>query len=824
MLEAESDKLLKMEERLAERVVGQDEAVRAVSRAVRRGRVGLRDPGKPIGSFLFLGPSGVGKTELAKALAEFLFDDEQSLTRLDMSEFMEKHMAQRLVGAPPGYVDSEEGGFLTEAVRRRPYSVLLFDEVEKAHADVFNLLLQVLDDGRLTDGRGRTADFSNTVVIMTSNIGSKRLLETDPKLFETRRGASRRCATSCARSSGAFLRPEFLNRIDDVVLFRPLSKEDLRGIVDIQLRRLEKLLDRPRAQARSSPRRPRTSSSSSGYEPAFGARPLKRAILKKLQDPLAEEILRGGYPPGSVVKVDVDGRRVRVREGLTAAMRVHLVGVSGTGMGALAALFARRAHDVSGSDVAFDPPIGPDAASARRALPAGLRRRAPRRRAPDLVVVGNAIRRDNPEAVAAERARPPARVDVAARCASTSSRSAGRSSSPARTARRRRARCARGSCRARASSRAGSSAASRKGLPARRGDRLDAACGPDRGPRARSSSRATSTTPSTGTSSRSSSTTSASAPTTSPSSRASSTTTSTSTPTSRRTRPRSARSCARCPRAGSSCATRTTRARATSSPREARGARRVVRARAATTPGDVTPDWLGAPAAPSTRDGAQAFDLFAGGVSCGRFALRVPGRHNVRNALAAIAACAEGFGVSVDATRARTWRRSRACAAGRSSSASRAACASTTTSRTTRPPSTRRCARCAARHPGGALWVVFEPRSATACRALHQEAYARAFDAADHVLLAPLGRSEHPRAPSALDLDAPGARARATRRARRRASRPSSSALAREARRRATPSRSSRTARSAGSTQKLLDALEALEVGPCRVNARSELR
>ncbi len=188
MLEAESDKLLKMEARLAERVVGQDEAVRAVSRAVRRGRVGLRDPGKPIGSFLFLGPSGVGKTELAKALAEFLFDDEQSMTRLDMSEFMEKHMAQRLVGSPPGYVDSEEGGYLTEAVRRRPYSVLLFDEVEKAHADVFNLLLQVLDDGRLTDGRGRTANFSNTVVIMTSNIGSKRLLETDAKLWETAEG------------------------------------------------------------------------------------------------------------------------------------------------------------------------------------------------------------------------------------------------------------------------------------------------------------------------------------------------------------------------------------------------------------------------------------------------------------------------------------------------------------------------------------------------------------------------------------------------------------------------------------------------------------
>jgi len=303
MLEAESDKLLKMEARLAERVVGQDEAVRAVSRAVRRGRVGLRDPGKPIGSFLFLGPSGVGKTELAKALAEFLFDDEQSLTRLDMSEFMEKHMAQRLVGAPPGYVDSEEGGYLTEAVRRRPYSVLLFDEVEKAHADVFNLLLQVLDDGRLTDGRGRTANFSNTVVIMTSNVGSKRLLETEPSLFETPEGLEA-LRDVMQEELRAFLRPEFLNRIDDVVLFRPLSRRDLRGIVDIQLRRLEKLTaDRELKIDLSDAARNKLVEL--GYEPAFGARPLKRAILKQLQDPLAEEILRGGYAPGSVVKVDL---------------------------------------------------------------------------------------------------------------------------------------------------------------------------------------------------------------------------------------------------------------------------------------------------------------------------------------------------------------------------------------------------------------------------------------------------------------------------------------------------------------------------------------
>jgi ATP-dependent Clp protease ATP-binding subunit ClpB len=313
MLEAESDKLLKMEARLGERVVGQSEAVRAVSRAVRRGRVGLRDPGKPIGSFLFLGPSGVGKTELAKALAEFLFDDEASMTRLDMSEFMEKHMAQRLVGAPPGYVDSEEGGFLTEAVRRKPYSVLLFDEVEKAHADVFNLLLQVLDDGRLTDGRGRTADFSNTVVIMTSNIGSKRILETDLKLFESDEG--REALRDVLRDElKNFLRPEFLNRIDDVVIFRPLSKDDLRGIVDIQLRRLERLMvDRELKLELSDGAKQQLVEI--GYEPAFGARPLKRAILKSVQDPLAEEILAGNFPIGTVVRVTAEGDVFRFEKG-----------------------------------------------------------------------------------------------------------------------------------------------------------------------------------------------------------------------------------------------------------------------------------------------------------------------------------------------------------------------------------------------------------------------------------------------------------------------------------------------------------------------------
>lgn len=305
MLEADTEKLLRMEERLMLRVVGQNEALRAVSRAVRRGRVGLRDPGRPIGSFLFLGPSGVGKTELAKALAEFLFDDEQSLTRLDMSEFMERHMAQRLLGAPPGYVDSEQGGFLTEAVRRRPYSVLLFDEVEKAHADVFNLLLQVLDDGRLTDGRGRVADFSNTVVIMTSNIGASRILETEPRLFESEEGrdALRDVLLTELRT---FFRPEFLNRVDDVIVFRALSREHLRGIIDIQLRKLEELLEDRKVRVELS-EEAKNRIVELGYDPAFGARPLRRAILREVQDPLAEHLLSGAYRSGDVIRVVVRG-------------------------------------------------------------------------------------------------------------------------------------------------------------------------------------------------------------------------------------------------------------------------------------------------------------------------------------------------------------------------------------------------------------------------------------------------------------------------------------------------------------------------------------
>jgi ATP-dependent Clp protease ATP-binding subunit ClpB len=302
MLEGEAEKLLKMEERLAEQVIGQDEACAAVSRAVRRGRVGLRDPGKPIGSFLFLGPSGVGKTYFAKKLAEFLFDHEQALTRLDMSEFMEKHMAQRLIGSPPGYADSEQGGFLTEAVRRRPYSVLLFDEVEKAHADVFNLLLQLLDDGRLTDGRGRTADFSNTVVVMTSNIGSKRILECDPKLFETPDG--REALRDVVHTElNAFFRPELLNRIDDIVVFKGLQKKDLRGIVEGELRKIGKMLaERDMSLTVSDAAKDRLVEL--GYEPALGARPLKRAIMRELQNPLAQAILEGGALAFGKVAVD----------------------------------------------------------------------------------------------------------------------------------------------------------------------------------------------------------------------------------------------------------------------------------------------------------------------------------------------------------------------------------------------------------------------------------------------------------------------------------------------------------------------------------------
>ncbi|MFZ5891606.1 MAG: AAA family ATPase [Myxococcota bacterium] len=310
MLEGETSRLLELEDRLRKRVVGQDHALAALGRAVRRGRMGLRDPKRPIGSFLFLGPSGVGKTELCKALAAQLFDDERALTRLDMSEFMERHMAQRLIGAPPGYADSEQGGFLTEAVRRRPYSVLLFDEVEKAHPDVFNLLLQLLDDGRLTDGRGKTADFSNTVVIMTSNIGSEHVLEAEPARFETDEGRDALRAELLTRLR-QFFRPELLNRIDEVLVFRPLGRQQLSLVVELELAQIGRLL-RDRGLTLRATEAAKARLVELGYEPALGARPLKRVILRHVQDPLAEGLLAGRFAGASTVVVDAEGDAIRL--------------------------------------------------------------------------------------------------------------------------------------------------------------------------------------------------------------------------------------------------------------------------------------------------------------------------------------------------------------------------------------------------------------------------------------------------------------------------------------------------------------------------------
>src|SRR5688572_6229669 len=300
MLEGEREKLLKMEERLAKRVVGQTEAVRAVSDAVRRNRAGLGDPNRPIGSFMFLGPTGVGKTELSKALAEFLFDDENAMVRIDMSEFMEQHSVARLIGAPPGYVGYEEGGRLTEAVRRRPYSVILFDEIEKAHRDVFNVLLQVLDDGRLTDGQGRTVDFKNTVIIMTSNIGSQQIQEL------TRQGAPDVEVEAAVRDMlKGYFRPEFLNRVDEIIVFHPLGKEQLTRIVDVQLGGLRKRLAGRRIGVRVTDAAKRLLADE-GYDPQFGARPLKRVIQHRIENPLASRILRGEFAEGETVRIDAD--------------------------------------------------------------------------------------------------------------------------------------------------------------------------------------------------------------------------------------------------------------------------------------------------------------------------------------------------------------------------------------------------------------------------------------------------------------------------------------------------------------------------------------
>jgi ATP-dependent Clp protease ATP-binding subunit ClpB len=304
MLEGEREKLLQMEDKLRERVVGQDEAIRVVADAVRRARAGLQDPNRPIGSFLFLGPTGVGKTELCKALAEFLFDDEHAMIRVDMSEYMEKHSVARLIGAPPGYVGYDEGGTLTEAVRRRPYQVILFDEVEKAHSDVFNILLQVLDDGRLTDGQGHTVDFRNTIIVLTSNLGSEylaALLEGQPA------EAARDQVMEVVRRS---FRPEFLNRLDEIILFNRLGRNEMKRIVDIQLKHLQKLLEDRKIVLKIDDTA-KSWLANTGYDPVYGARPLKRVIQRHLQNPLATMLLSGAIKDGDTVEASVrDGQLV----------------------------------------------------------------------------------------------------------------------------------------------------------------------------------------------------------------------------------------------------------------------------------------------------------------------------------------------------------------------------------------------------------------------------------------------------------------------------------------------------------------------------------
>jgi len=301
MLEGEVEKLIHMEERLKQRVVGQEDAIVAVSNAVRRARAGLQDPNRPIGSFIFMGPTGVGKTELARALAEFLFDDEQAMVRIDMSEYMEKHSVARLIGAPPGYVGYEEGGYLTEAVRRRPYSIVLMDEIEKAHPEVFNLLLQILDDGRLTDGHGRTVDFKNTVIIMTSNIGSQWIMDLGEKDYEE----MRRRVMEAVR---AHFKPEFLNRIDELIIFHSLGIEEIKAIVEIQVKKLEKRLLERRIQLKMT-EKAKEWLAKEGFDPAYGARPLKRVIQKEIQDRLALKILEGKFKEGDTITVDFDSKK-----------------------------------------------------------------------------------------------------------------------------------------------------------------------------------------------------------------------------------------------------------------------------------------------------------------------------------------------------------------------------------------------------------------------------------------------------------------------------------------------------------------------------------
>jgi len=310
MLEGEMQKLVTMEGRLSQRVIGQEEALTAVSNAVRRARAGLQDPNRPIGSFIFLGPTGVGKTETARALAEFLFDDERAMVRLDMSEYMEKHAVARMIGAPPGYVGYEEGGQLTEAVRRRPYSVVLFDEIEKAHSDVFNVLLQILDDGRLTDSKGRTVDFKNTVLIMTSNLGSREI--------QAAEGDEKQVREAVAQELQLHFKPEFLNRIDDVVIFHQLSQEQIGKIIDVQLTRLRDMLHE-RGISLVLDESARELIMREGYDPSYGARPLKRAIQTLIQNPLAVKLLQGEILPGQTVKVTAKGDALELSTDRAAA-------------------------------------------------------------------------------------------------------------------------------------------------------------------------------------------------------------------------------------------------------------------------------------------------------------------------------------------------------------------------------------------------------------------------------------------------------------------------------------------------------------------------
>jgi ATP-dependent Clp protease ATP-binding subunit ClpB len=305
LMEGEREKLLRMEDRLSERVVGQEQGIIAVSNAVRRARSGLQDPNRPMGSFIFMGPTGVGKTELARALAQFLFDDEQFMVRIDMSEYMERHSVARLIGAPPGYVGYDEGGYLTEAIRRHPYSVVLFDEIEKAHPDVFNALLQILDDGRMTDGKGRTVDFKNTVLIMTSNVGSQWIQE----MGELNKEEVKSRVMDALRST---FRPEFLNRVDEIVVFNSLGTEEIKKIVDIQVGILGKRLAGNKIALELTDSA-KEYIATSGFDPVYGARPLKRTIQQKIQDPLAMKILEGSVKEGDLVTVDVDGDEIVFR-------------------------------------------------------------------------------------------------------------------------------------------------------------------------------------------------------------------------------------------------------------------------------------------------------------------------------------------------------------------------------------------------------------------------------------------------------------------------------------------------------------------------------